>query len=619
MKSFPAIGWFVHFVHRHDVEQADPRRPVYVLLGKDKHAGWLMPLSGDDFRVLGHPVELAGAALDEEWVKLESPEPWQPGKIPVVSQPEPLRVAFIDQVELERRRHQQAAQAIKAALAQGGESLLERVSLLEYADHLLGGNAVPLAALLTLAQEHEGAAAPELGDPARFRQRLLEAAPAGLESLQRQLNVPGYEPLSKDKQLRRRLVLAAFDAFSTSDALAPGQWQPLRSRLLWSWWLHARLSVQKQPLRQLAHELGTPAAALSSWLRAEADTPSPPGNLPPEESVRVELERLMSTPPVDMLAVATIAAVHRPRWQVLASQVAALERMLGQTERLRKWERCRPLLPRLAEVAFRLERPTWFRAERAAERARQEWLGTSRESPLKLSQLLEATCAHVLLGAMPFDGLAGEWAVGEGGAPVVCFSPALLQGEPGVLRFTLAHQMGHLLESSVGGTTACTWLADEEQTRGAAEAESFANAFALYLLAPRNAVLELVGEPDSSAPSPQWLQEAASNVATTFGISMGAAVRHVLNCLKVAPADFDRALSALHEHLSEEDWRHARNSVGECWGVDRKYVEEQAGEPPVQSLAGALQRPRSLAFDKLVAEAAARGLLSHEQQQELAA
>jgi len=219
----------------------------------------------------------------------------------------------------------------------------------------------------------------------------------------------------------------------------------------------------------------------------------------------------------------------------MAEQTAELERCTGNTARLQTWERVRGPIEQIAQWIDELEEQFatmqhWERAQQVANRFRSEVLRLNTDDPLSAVSLVDSTAVTVCSAAMPWRRLLGQWALGVGAAPVVALMPSIIVGDPGVMRFSIAHQIGHLLEwyTQRGGRTHCSALAGLDGVASNDPGESFANAFAAYLLAPKVAVRRLLRYNGSGSSG--WLDGAARDVAVTFGISHGAAQYHVLNC-----------------------------------------------------------------------------------------
>lgn len=122
---------------------------------------------------------------------------------------------------------------------------------------------------------------------------------------------------------------------------------------------------------------------------------------------------------------------------------------------------------------------------------------------------------------------ASYWPDFPTGRPIVCLS----RGRPGDKhRFSLAHELGHLLLHQLRGT--------EDLQKGEAEAFRFAGA----LLLPRGAAYEVVQPPVT-------LQELAM-VKARFGISIRALVRRCLDLEMITPT----RRTSLEKQISARGW-----------------------------------------------------------------
>ncbi|HCF56866.1 MAG TPA: hypothetical protein DFS52_02580 [Myxococcales bacterium] len=610
MRAFPATrDWHIHFVHRRDAEQPNSRRPARVLLRDGDAPELVAPVSGGTSRLFGFVYEAQDLAVeDHEWIACSPAVRWQPGRLPVVVRSHPLELELVDELEAERRRRREAASAVSRALSGGSTgSTLERVGLLEHADALLGGHVVPLAALEAL--RFELSSPPEIGDAADLNRRLRDAARIGNAALTRALSQVGFEEVGRNLDIRARLTTAVDRAFGAHSALDPRLWQTMRQRLLWSWWTHARVWSEGLDLNGLARKLGSDRRTLESLARAEiAPGPELRNHLPSEEDAlqQLELPESLSSPQV-----AQIAASFRPRLELMSSQIAELERLVGRVDTLTTWESAAAALESIAndlEINRAQGLQVWELGRIAAEQFR-EGVDLGPRDPLPLPRLLGAAGLHVVAGATPLPLLLGEWAIGAGGAPIIALGPQVLSGDLGVARFAVAHQLGHLIEShATGRAIACSSIDAEEPPSG--ERESFANAFAVYLLAPRSAVRTLMGEPPSrvwSSPrAREWLWGATKDVAATFGLSAGAALPHVVNCLRELATR--EMLASLRQ---DRDWPEvregARDRLENLWTDDRRRFDLEAG--PGLAPAEALRRPRSTAFERLLDEAQLHDLI----------
>jgi hypothetical protein len=618
MKAYPAVGWKVGYVNRHDAEHPDQRRPARVLLQREGIAGWLLPVSGDHLRIFGYVLPEDTFELEpEQWIPCEGSPAWVLGKSPVVTGTTPLTLEFVDPLEATRRRRNEASQAILSALVSSrDESLLDRASDLEHADRILNGNPVSVAALLALSAEEASINALELDSPERLRDRLITVAPSGLDKLRKEMQKPGFDLVRADRKLHDSLLTAASTAFSSTTFVVPGKWSTLRSTTLWSWWLRSKMAAEKAPLPRMASSLKLPLKDLEALARGDA----PPraeilARLPSAIDALAEVTGRFEVTP-DLQTVAFIAEAHQPRLDLMAAQMGELERQNNDTRRLVSWERQRePLRDIAAQMALQEDGLPWIRARGAADRVRREVFQVGAEDPIPLVKLLEGVAAHLVATRLPFERLLGEWTVGLG-APIVVLGPSVLAGDVGVLRFAVAHQIGHLLDS-VGHASAsrCAFIAPGDDDRAETDpGEAFANAFAAYLLAPRDAVIRLIGTP--SNPTVDWLFGAARDVAFAFGLSAGGALYHVLNCLRVWIPNVKKRVHQARTTSGWQAWRSKlRGEVENAWTSDHATATSEVGELPGEL--DPLGRPRSAFFDRLVSEATLEGLLTPEAAAEL--
>ncbi len=620
MKSYPAVGWKVGYVNRYDAEHPDQRRPARVLLQREGMTGWLLPVSGDHLRLFGYVLPEDTFEIEpEQWIRYEGSPAWAIGKSPIVTSTAPLALEFVDPLVATRRRRTEASEAILAALVSSrDESLLDRASDLEHADRILNGNPVSVAALLALGAEQTSIDAVELDSPEGLRDRLITVAPSGLDTLRKEMNKPGFEIVRANRKLHDSLLTAASAAFSSTTFVSPGKWATLRSTTLWRWWLRSKMAAEKAPLPRMASSLKLPLKDLEALARGDA----PPraeilARLPSPADALAEIAARFEASP-DLPTVAFIAEAHQPRLDLMAAQMGELERRNNDTARLHVWEKQRePLRDIAAQMVLQEDGAPWLRARLAADRVRREVFQVGAEDPIPLSKLLEGVAARLLAIGLPFERLLGEWAVGLG-APVVALGPSVLAGDVGVLRFAVAHQIGHLLDS-IGHASAsrCAFIMPGDEERAETDpGEAFANAFAAYLLAPADAVLRLVGIPSNLTVD--WLLSAARDAASAFGLSAGLSLPHLLNCLRsrITYVKVSKIVQQARANPVWLSWRAAtRDAVENGWTPDRSTAALEVGELP-----GALDplgRPRSAFFDRLVSEAASEGLLTPDVAAEL--
>ncbi|OJH42357.1 ImmA/IrrE family metallo-endopeptidase [Cystobacter ferrugineus] len=330
-------------------------------------------------------------------------------------------------------------------------------------------------------------------------------------------------------------------------------------------------------------------------------------NLPAEEKVLNEFAQAAQAPPQEH-AIASIAEAHRPRLTLMATQLAELERLLGKTERLSRWQDVRVGLREIASTYSPIRfpgLPEWKRAQFAAQKTRELLTLRKGETRLPLSHLLDRTASSPLAMVFPFEQMLGELGLGSGAAPVIGLSPQVVMGDIGVLRFAVAHQLGHLLESLGGQPTfTCTLLVKDDKLLSG-EGERFANAFAVYLLAPLDEVQQLAG---AYPRGKDWYWDAAQDVAATFGLSPRVAMTHLLNCLEES-----NAKQMLDTFRSDSRWwqyrEDVRDHVESAWDDERRDLRERVGDLPDNNVQEALRRPRSATFEQFVSEASERGML----------
>jgi hypothetical protein len=587
-----------------------------VLLARGQEGEWLFPLQSDTAQLFGWVLdEKAFSSEADEWIACE-PWAWSPGKIPIIQSKDPFRIEFIDPLEVERRRRREASFAIVSAFhaEPSSQSLLKRVALIEHADRILGGHVLSVAALLALrAQSHEPDAI-EFGSYETLRERLREAAPSGTASLPKVWASPGFERVRDESTIREAITDVIAQTFAEHDLLKPGQWQNMRALTLWSWWLRSRLASEKITPREFAKKLAVNVDSVETLLRGEMPADEQLRKSLPTEEVALRQIGEATKHSQAPHTIASMAEAHRPRLNLMASQMAELERLLGRTHRLSRWERVRSELSEIANSVDPVHLgglEDWQRAQIAAQDVRQllrEGVGGSFGEALPLGCILEGAALRLLGAILPYERLLGEWAVGTGAAPVIGVSPSVTESGIGVLRFAVAHQLGHLIES-LGGhpTSICTHL-EKGDVMQSGEGERFANAFAAYLLAPRDAVQRLIG---SHHRRGGWYWDAALDVASVFGMSPGAAMPHLLNCLGESNAK--QLLEGFRQDSHWAEYRErVRDHVEARWNDDRIQAVQEVGEQPHYELREALRRPRSTVFDLLVSEAAAEGLLNQE-------
>lgn len=584
MRSFPAAGWTLTHVHVEDWHHPSPARAARVLLGRERTQGYMLPVHADAHQIFGALVADAGA---ETWHPLDPRVEWRPGYVPVIKAAG--RVDFVTPAGLERQRTREADRMISDALAPDAP-LTTAEGLLEMADGLLGGHVVPLAAEMYLLR-----AAPSRRD--RLRQRFFRVAPTGPAALEPRLD--DFHTFQTNPALRDAVRAAASEALR--EPIDPGAWARIRRETLARWWLRWSMARRQASIAEVAPELGIEGPVLRGLLRRGSGL-AELTQLPTCEQMMTDLAQASAEHGADVAA--AVAEAHHPRITLFAQQLAALERLTGTSDRLAHWTAA---LAPIAEQRGWMRRVNdlrpWQRALQGSEELHGTLLGLSLRTPVTTSRLLErfgAALAGAALGS-PQLMCASSFAPETG--PIIALAPRM---GVGVARFAIAHQIGHLLDPDADGAPQPCSLAEPDLDHRGGPRESFANAFAVYLLAPRRAVQAQIGA--GSIRTTEALFDAAADVAMVFGLSAGASLRHVLNC--GADTDFEAMLRRALEH---PDWRERRDAINDevegSWGADHQLVDRAIGEMPGWSVETALRRPSAAHFDDLAARAVAMGLL----------
>jgi hypothetical protein len=228
-----------------------------------------------------------------------------------------------------------------------------------------------------------------------------------------------------------------------------------------------------------------------------------------------------------------------------------------------------------------------------------------------MSALLDTVGGFVAQIADPAPGAMSAWSDGDSGPWVGFLTDRIGRSGVGVKRFAIAHQLGHVVAGDEPATCAAV-LNDETVESTAGPGESFANAFACYLLAPAAAVHALVGE--SAGGSSASLRDSARAVAVEFGLSPGAAIHHVLNCIRAT--EVERRVAELRDaEGGHPAWiRAVGEAVDDVWDEDRARFEDEVGS----DAAGLEFQPRSARRDRWLAEAIRDRKFSDAEQRALA-
>ena len=250
--------------------------------------------------------------------------------------------------------------------------------------------------------------------------------------------------------------------------------------------------------------------------------------------------------------------------------------------------------------------PPWERASQGSEEIHGTLLGLRQRDPVPTTRLLESFGAALAGAVFGTPTLSSASFVSPETGPIIALAPGRNIGST---RFAIAHQIGHLLDPDTQGASPHCTLAEPEFDYRGGPRESFANAFAVYLLAPKRAVNSQVGY--SSVRTPEELFDAAADVARVFGLSAGAALRHVLNCAEVRGSDFE---DKINRALGNEAWRGKRDTINHevesAWAEDGALVADALGDVPEWSVEAALKRPSAVRFSELTERAAVSGLLA---------
>lgn len=615
MRGIAVGNCTVHFVHKSDASRPNPRRIARTLVRADIREGWFLPVSANSQRLwcadLGLGVDLT------EWEPLNEPKRWVAGRNPIVAMSRPLTLEWVPATEIARRRRVEASAAITHALDEpAGMDPFDRVALVEHADGILGGHPITLGALLHLSGRYPG----DADDKAQLAMRLRASSPSGLSKLDSELRREGFERLRERSAVVAQVKLAALQAFDLGDALREPAWGRVSELVLWNWWVRARVAdLGGRSVDRLAAELAVPSKRILDLMSGRLgvlEFIASVGKIPTQAEALSEVaEHYNSTP--SAASARTVVSAALPRFVLFARQLGELERAVNQPGRLAEWEDSREMLHEIARAASECAGlQPWERARIAAELVRD----ASRVSrdPMAISRLAHATSAEVAGGSLCYGNSLGVVASAVDAPPVVGLPPRLLRSSIGRQRFAIAHQLGHLIQAHAlqpaMESRACWSLAADEGAEEG-EDEAFANAFAIYVLAPRASVRTMAGS--CNVGDLDSLLESSIDVSTTFGVSLRSAVIHVLNCLD---AQCDRRTRA-REVEATAAWADAEeaslSSIGSAWSDDAMWIGERVGAIPDDSAQAALERPRSRRFEELARVADERSMLRAEVRGEL--
>jgi hypothetical protein len=203
--------------------------------------------------------------------------------------------------------------------------------------------------------------------------------------------------------------------------------------------------------------------------------------------------------------------------------------------------------------------------------------------------------------------------VAAGTMPVLFLGPAGLGLSAGSLRFNLARSLGSLvMRSATFVDTLWDMNIDADDKDNVDDDESaFTNAFAVYLLAPRTAMDQILDQPQSS-PESSWIFSNTFIAARMFGLSAGAALAHVINGIDRFPRPRKELLDELRKEPQWTDLKKDINSASDVrWTSDKQAVSTRAGSTD-PSPTGALKRPQSSLFEDGLTKAMEDHLLNDD-------
>lgn len=212
-------------------------------------------------------------------------------------------------------------------------------------------------------------------------------------------------------------------------------------------------------------------------------------------------------------------SVVRARVIALAN-AANCERALSQFLALpTQWPHGAPLGPRGLEADVIRQAEALARSVRETVGAGSEPLSSLREVSARLGVIAFLTD----LGTDLVDGLMWKE---RNAAPCIAANVAARSGASTAIRMTLAHELCHALFDRP--KTAAAGIL-EQRTDDAVGREQRANAFAAYLIAPRDALrgaLTRLGWTQPQVPTSQHLR----SLAQFFGMGVEAMAYHLVNC-----------------------------------------------------------------------------------------
>jgi Zn-dependent peptidase ImmA (M78 family) len=238
-----------------------------------------------------------------------------------------------------------------------------------------------------------------------------------------------------------------------------------------------------------------------------------------------------------VMAVASAAVVDRRRF---AQNLYRLELGAGKRDRYSAW---RNFLRRSRPFSRFRAMAAWQQGEALANALREELaLGAGIAS---MRGLVDGEVG-AFVGVLRFPANRSiAAATAPRAAPPCIFAndSARPDGRRRLLnRFSIAHELAHLILDREENS--CDWscvLALDEESTPRSHAESRANAFASYFLAPRDVVCESIPRPEGDARSDTFVN-SAMELRRTFGLSIVAAGEHLANCYEDLRPHKHRAL-----------------------------------------------------------------------------
>jgi hypothetical protein len=269
-----------------------------------------------------------------------------------------------------------------------------------------------------------------------------------------------------------------------------------------------------------------------------------------------------------------------------------------------RWRSFAQLTQGLADT--RDPRP-WRQGEFAADQLRARLDLDGRSLPAVRS-IVAAHGIHVGVASLSGGEVDGAASLPRNVPPCVFIDETVARQQRLSSRFTIAHELCHLLldrSRDRDNTWVCHTASGDEGSRGIDE-EKRANAFAAYLLAPRDAIRRHVPTlpPFDSAD----FVATALRVRDIFGLTVTAAAEHVLNCHRdpgsIAPG---------RDRLSNNFRNRLREAAGDAppagFEADQDLDAMKVGAP--------VPRLRSGRFAELLRQWVAVGQISPDRAAEL--